>query len=127
MALFRFQTRNPNRDRETDSGRLQRLHRTLDELRAEMERERNGLRDRYDKVAADAAFSQQALENDRVGASMSSKIGDMTDTMIRYRERIQSLEKQIGFVTELHGQVEAFSQGNAGESPSVVFPQASGG
>ncbi|NGO50016.1 hypothetical protein [Allomesorhizobium camelthorni] len=118
MALFRFQTRNPNRDRETDAGRLQRLHRLLDDLRAEMERERNGLRDRYDKVAADAAFSQQALENDRVGAVMSSKIDDMTDTMIRYRGRIRSLEKQIGFVTDLHAQVEAFSQENAGDSLS---------
>ena len=127
MALFRFQTRNPNRDRETDAGRLQRLHRMLDDLCAEMARERNGLRDRYEKVAADAAFSQQALENDRVEASMSSKIADMTDTMIRYRERIQSLEKQIDFVTDLSGQVEVFSQGNAGESLSAVSARASRG
>lgn len=127
MALFRFQTRNPNRDRETDVDRMQRLHRMLGDLRAEMERERNGLRDRYEKVAADAAFSQQALENDRVGASMSAKIDDMTDTMIRYRARIQSLEKQIGFVTELDGQVEAFSQENAGESMSVAVARSSRG
>jgi uncharacterized coiled-coil protein SlyX len=125
MALFRFQTRNPNRDRETDAGRLQRLNRMLADLRAEMERERNGLRDRYEKVAADAAFSQQALENDRVEAAMSSKIDDMTDIMIRYRGRIQSLEKQIGFVTDLHGQVEAFSQENAGESLSPAAARAS--
>jgi hypothetical protein len=112
MALF--QTRNPNRDRETDADRMNRLDRMLDELRAEMERERTGLTNRYEKVAADAAFSQQALESDRVEASISSKIDDMTDTMIRYRGRIQSLEKQIGFVTELHGRVTAFSQENAG-------------
>ncbi|WP_353643829.1 hypothetical protein [Mesorhizobium sp. WSM2239] len=97
----------------------------IEDLRAEMERERNGLRDRYEKVAADAAFSQQALENDRVGAAMSSKIDDMTDTMIRYRGRIQSLEKQIGFVTDLYGQVEAFSQENAGESLSAAEARAS--
>jgi hypothetical protein len=127
MALFRFQTRNPNRDRETDAGRLQRLHRLLDDLRAEMERERNGLRDRYEKVAADAAFSQQALENDRVGAAMSSRIDAMTDTMIRYRGRIQSLEQQIGFVTNLHAQVEAFSQENAGDSLSPTDTRASRG
>lgn len=125
MALFRFQTRNPNRDRETDADRMQRLDRLLDELRAEMEREQSGLRDRYEKVAADAAFSQQALENDRVGAAMSSKIDSMTDTMIRYEERVQSLEKQIAFVTGLHGQVEAFSQENAGESLSPVSARSS--
>jgi hypothetical protein len=127
MALFRFQTRNPNRDRETDRDRMQRLHRMLGDLRAEMEREKDGLRARYEKVAADAAFSQQALENDRVEASMSSKIDGMTDTMIRYRARIQSLEKQIGFVTELNSQVEAFSQENIGESLSVAVARSSRG
>lgn len=115
MALFRFQIRNPDRDRETDKGRLLRLHQMLDDFRVEIERERNGLRGRYEKLAADAAFSYQALENDSVEASMSSKIDDMTDTMIRYTGRIQSLEKQIDFVIGLRGQVEAFSQENAAE------------
>ncbi|MBS3648596.1 hypothetical protein KEU06_08135 [Pseudaminobacter sp. 19-2017] len=87
----------------------------LDDLRVEIERERNGLRDRYDKLAADAAFSYQALENDSVASSMSSKIDDMTDTMIRYSGRIQSLERQIGFVIGLRSQVEEFSQENAAE------------
>jgi archaellum component FlaC len=127
MALFQFQTRNPNRDRETDRDRMERLDRMLGDLRAEMEREKDGLRDRYEKVAADAAFSQQALENDRVEASMSSKIDGMTDTMIRYRARIHSLEKQIGFVTELNSQVEAFSQENIGESLSVAIARSSRG
>jgi hypothetical protein len=116
MALFRFQIRNPNRDRETDEGRLQRLQQLIGDIRGELEREKDGLRDRYEKVAADAAFSQQALENDRAGAGTSSRIADMTDTMIRYRKRIQMLERQIGFVTDLGGQVELFPRENAGES-----------
>ncbi|WP_274631340.1 hypothetical protein [Arvimicrobium flavum] len=115
MALFRFQIRNPNRDRETDASRLQRLHKVLDDLRLEIERERNGLRARHEKLAADAAFSYEALENDGAEVSMSAKIDDMTDTMIRYRRRIRSLEKQIGFVIALRGQVEVFSQENAAE------------
>jgi len=84
----------------------------LDDLRGEIERERNGLRDRYEKLAADAAFSYQALENDSVLASMSAKIDDMTDMMIRYSSRIQSLEKQIGFVIGLRGQVDEFLREN---------------
>jgi hypothetical protein len=97
----------------------------LDDLRVEIERERNGLRDRYEKLAADAAFSYQALENDSGGASMSSKIDDMTDTMIRYSGRIQSLEKQIGFVIGLRGQVEEFSRENAaaGLAAAAVPPR----
>jgi len=119
MALFRFKTRNPNRDRETDAGRMQRLRQVLDEIHDEIENEKNGLRNRYDKVTADAAFSQQALEDDRVDAGMSSKIDELTEAMIRYTKRLASLDGQIGFVTELRGRIEQFSQANAGEAASA--------
>ena len=87
MALFRFRTRSPQRDRDTDIDRLRRLQQSIVDIRAEMERERNGLRDRYDRVTADAAFSQQRLEDGRDGDGASSKIDDMTGTMIRYTKR----------------------------------------
>jgi hypothetical protein len=115
MALFRFRTRNPERDRETDMSRLQRLHQSLADIRAEIERERNGLRDRYEKVTANAAFSQQTLEDDSAGAAMSSKIDDMTGAMIRYTKRLASLQAQVDFVTELDRKVDAFWQANAEE------------
>jgi len=115
MALFRFRVRNPERDRETDRARMQRLQQLLGDLRAEMEREKDGLRDRYEKVTADAAFSQQALEDDLAGAAMSSKIDGMTDAMIRYTKRIASLEIQIGFVTDIDRRIELFSQENEGD------------
>src|SRR5262245_7844649 len=104
MALTsRFRVRSPTRDRETDIERMQRLRQDIAVVRAEMERERNGLRDRYEKVTANAAFSVLALEED-ASPGISSKIGDMTDTMIRYARRIASLEGQIGFVTDLDQQ-----------------------
>ena len=71
------------------------------------------LRDRYEKVTADAAFSQQGLEDGRAGDGTSSKIDDMTGTMIRYTKRMASLQSQIDFVTEIGRKVEAFSQANA--------------
>ena len=113
MALFRFRTRNPQRDRDTDIDRLRRLQQSVVDIRAEMERERDGLRDRYDQVTADAAFSQQRLEDGRAGDSTSSRIDDMTGTMIRYTKRLASLQSQIDFVTEIGRKVEAFSQANA--------------
>ena len=67
MALFRFRTRNPERDRDR-RGRLQRLHQSLATSALKWSA-RNGLRDRYDKVTADAAFSQQTLEDGRGGAA----------------------------------------------------------
>ena len=113
MALFRFRTRNSQRDRATDVDRLRRLQQSLGDIRAEMEHERNGLRDRYDRVTADAAFSQQRLEDGRADSSASSRIDDMTGTMIRYAKRLASLQSQIDFVTDIGHKVEAFSQANA--------------
>ena len=73
-----------------------------------MERESNGLRDRYEKVTANAAFSLLALEDGRGGAGVSSKIGDMTGTMIHYAKRMSSLEVQIDFVTDLDRRSRCF-------------------
>ena len=114
MALTRFRTRSPERDRETDFGRLQRLQQLLDDIRREMEREQNGLRDRYEKVTANAAFSLLAMEDDSGGAGLTARIGGMTDTLIRCAGRIASLEGQIGFVTDLDRRIELFSQETAG-------------
>jgi hypothetical protein len=119
MALFRFRTRDPDRDRDTDSGRLQRLQQSLADIRAEVERERNGLRDRYEQVMANAAFSQQLVEDDRAGVGMSSKVADMTGTLIGYTQRLALLQQQLDFVTEMDLRVDAFSRELAGD-PAVA-------
>src|SRR5262245_19871462 len=106
MALTRFRVRSPDRDLETDRRRVQRLHEMLGDLRGEMERERDGLRDRYDKVTANAAFSMLALEEDGGRSGMSSQIGDMTNTMVNYAARIASLGTQIDFVADLDRRVD---------------------
>ena len=115
MVLFDFRTRDTQRDHQTDMGRLQRLYQLLGVVRAEMEQEKSGLRDRYEKVMADAAFSQQRLEDGRDGAAISSKVDDLTDTMIRYSKRIASLETQIDFVAEMDRRLELFPRENAGK------------
>ena len=113
MALFKFQgqkqfrVRSPRRDRETDAARAARLLTLVDGLRKEIERERDGLRNRHESIAFQAAFSQQALEDDEA-TSMSPAINDLTEMMIRYMERITALEKQIDFVTGLRAQAELF-------------------
>lgn len=117
MALFRFRARNPfrvrsvQRDGETDAARLARLLVLLDDLRREITRERDGLRDRHQSVAARAAFSQQALEDDQAD-SMSPVIDDLTMAMMRYTTRIATLEQQIDFVTGLRDQATAFPHEN---------------
>lgn len=116
MALFKFRLRKPfrvrslARDAETDSARAERLFAQIDALREEIERERNGLRDRHQSVTAQAAFSQ-ALEDDEA-IPMSSAISDLTGAMIRYEARIAALEKQIDFVTGLRAQATLFPHEN---------------
>src|SRR5262249_40577298 len=114
MALSRFRTRSRQRDRETDFDRLRRLQLSLGDIRKEMERERNGLRARYEKVTTNAASSLLAMEeDDSGGAGVTARIGDMTDTLIRCARRMASLESQIGFVTDLDRRIELFSQETA--------------
>lgn len=109
MALFGFRTRSPERDRETDMLRFQRLGQALGQIRAEMESERAGLQNRYESVAATAAFSQEMVEDDRVGADMSSRVEDLTRSMMRYSERLASLEKQIAFIREVEESAASFA------------------
>ena len=78
--------------------------------------ERDGLRNRYEQVTANAAFSLLALEeDDGSSAGVRSKVGDMTETMIHYASRISSLEVQIGFVKDLDQQVALFALANEAE------------
>lgn len=114
MALFNFGGKGPfrvrgaERDRDTDRARAARLCAVLDDLRVELERERDGLRDRYESVTDRAAFSQQSLEDQRLDPAISSTIDDLTEAMIRYNKRLAALEQQIGFVTELRERAELF-------------------
>jgi hypothetical protein len=123
--MFRFGSKGPfrvrsrERDRETDVTRATRLHDLLDDLRLEIERERNGLRDRYESVSERAAFSQQALEDGRSSA-ISTVIDDLTDIMMRYSARLKALEEQMDFVTGLRRQADSFPHGNAAAATSGV-------
>jgi hypothetical protein len=110
MALFRFRTRNPERDLQTDAERLRRLRAFLDQLRTEMEGERSGLRNRYDRVTADAAFSQQAFENERIDAGLSSRVDALTEAMLGCANRLSALEEQLAFIAEMRDRVETFAR-----------------
>jgi hypothetical protein len=113
LAIFPFRNRSAQRDSQTDTGRLQRLHKALSVIRGEMETERLGLRDRYESVMANAAFSQQLVEDDGGSGGISSKVDDMTCTMIRTTTRIAQLQEQIYFVTEMAGSLDTFAHRSA--------------
>ena len=47
MSKAKFQVRNPERDRKNDDFRIERLDKVLEDVMAEVRRERSGFRARY--------------------------------------------------------------------------------
>lgn len=107
MALFSFRTRNPQRDRETDLGRLDRLLALYSQLRAEIDAERSGLQARYQQAQDSAAFALEAFENGD-GDRLASKADELALAMRRYRTRIAALEGQAAYVQDAEAEARAF-------------------
>lgn len=120
MALFGFRTRSPHRDLETDRLRYRRLLDTIGELIDQVERERTGLAARYERVAENAAFSQEAIENEG-RQSMSAQVDELTNTMMRCRERLSALQDQHSFLETLLRTVDARARKDA---PQPAAPPA---
>lgn len=102
MNLFtNFRVRNRQRDRNTDEARFGRLLELIRELAAEAESEMKGLQARYEQAGADAAFACQAEENEGPSDNSSTRINDLTDTIMRYSERKDILEAQAAWFRRL--------------------------
>jgi hypothetical protein len=99
--MLGFRTRNPDRDRETDAARIQKLRQALFDVRSELEAEKVGLQGRYETASADAAFSQQAMEEGRGSPEISTRIDDLTTSLINYSRRIATLVRQSAFIGEM--------------------------
>jgi len=112
MALFRFRTRNPSRDRQTDLSRFASIRQMLDDTRAEIERERDGFQRRYDEVSMNAAFSLEAIENEGENEKISAKVDDFTQSLKSFTQRIAFLERQIAFLKGIDETVADFVEEN---------------
>jgi chromosome segregation ATPase len=107
MALFSFRTREPQRDRETDRARFDKLLKLFQQLLAEIEAERDGLKSRYGQTQASAAFALDAFENGD-GEELSAKADDLALAMRRYRVRIAALEGQLAFLQRSETEINAY-------------------
>lgn len=128
-SVFGFRTRHPDRDRQTDADRLQRVLDTLAAISLEIERERAGLEKRYGTVSADAAFLLEAIENEEGPRRDSARIGELTDNLQACERRMAALGKQLLFMEECRRSVERFGEDNAitGAPSSSGTPAYSGG
>ncbi|MER8769796.1 hypothetical protein NKH63_13765 [Mesorhizobium sp. M0960] len=93
-SIFRFRSRDPARDTQTDTARLDRLAKLLDQIAAEVEAEKNGLENRYRTTATNAAFLVEAMENGAVSSRRSSEVGELTRSILNCERRIAALSRQ---------------------------------
>lgn len=107
--MLGFRTRSADRDRQTDLSRIQKLRQALLDVGTELAKEEAGLRRRYETASTDAAFSQQVYEDGRGDAGISSRIDDLTETLINYSRRISELDRQNAFIKEMLGKLDDFA------------------
>ena len=107
--MLGFRTRGADRDRQTDISRIEKLRQALLDVGTELAKEEAGLRRRYETASTDAAFSQQVYEDGRGDAGISSRIDDLTSTLINYSRRISELDKQRAFIGEMLVKLDDFA------------------
>lgn len=92
-----FLVRSGFRDTQTDQERLRRLTAVLEALINEIDRERDGLRKRYESATTNAAFLFEAINNEGETASMEKRSVVLTTQIARYESRMQTLSRQKEF------------------------------
>ncbi len=101
MSLFGFRTRSAERDDATDRGRYDRLTRLLDELTDEISVEQSGLERRYASVSADAAFLDEAIENEEASGRSKNREAQLTSSILACERRLGILSRQTSVIEEL--------------------------
>lgn len=106
-----FRTRHPQRDRETDLNRLDRLIGLLQQLQAEAAAERRGLEIRYSDAESAAAYALDAFENGD-GDNLAARADELGGHMRRYHERIEILREHEGFLRDVEARILEFRGGS---------------
>lgn len=120
-SIFGFRTRNPERDRQTDIQRFDRLAKLFDQISAEIEAEKAGLENRYRSTAANAAFLVEAVENGSASAGKMSDVDTMTSAILNCERRIAELARQNGLMKALRHSLDAIvDDGTAQAGPARV-------
>jgi len=108
MSVFaNFRVRNRERDRSTDADRFESLLAHVRKLAAAAGKELDGLKTRYEKAGADAAFAYMAEENEGPSQGGSDRIDALTQTIMNYEDRVSYLERQIAYFTRLEQDITA--------------------
>ena len=107
-SIMGFRTRAASRDQETDTARFSRIDHQLRETAAEIGAERAGLEKRRGTASADAAFLLDAIGNEEVATRSSTRVGALTNELVRGERRTVDLLRQLDLVSDLRAQVATF-------------------
>lgn len=92
MLFPRFRARSADRDRANDEARRVRLVSLIDELIADVDREREGLRKRYQANVEDASMALEAAERSR---KANERLTELEAAVIYCESRGKMLEAQL--------------------------------
>ncbi|MDN5926671.1 MAG: hypothetical protein L0I29_06325 [Hyphomicrobiales bacterium] len=93
-----FRQRSAERDRDNDAARAERIVKLLVEVRAELELERKGLQERYDRTVGNASTLSFAIDGEGASDWSDRKLKDLESGMIYCETRTKSI---AGFDREI--------------------------
>ena len=106
--MFGFKMRSATRDLEADLSRFQRIQATLGQVMDELQREKAGLRKRYSDASADAALVFEAMPEGESQQPYEAKLDVFAKSIQNCERRINFIDAQIVFVSEILISVRSF-------------------
>lgn len=101
-----FRQRSAGRDRENDIARVERIMRLLAEIRSELEQERKGLQERYDRTVGNASALTFAIDGEGTSEWSDRKLKDLEAGMIYCETRTKSIGHFQDDISELQHAVK---------------------
>lgn len=96
MSKAKFQVRSPERDRKNDDFRIERLDKVLEDVMAEVRRERAGFRSRYESSADNDAYPLDALMRGKIPVDPQDGV-----SIAQCIERLRKLDAQESVLRQM--------------------------
>jgi hypothetical protein len=101
-----FRQRSAERDRDNDVARAERIVRLLADIRSELEQERKGLQERYDRTVGNASTLTFAIDGEGESDWSDRKLKDLESGMLYCEKRTRSIARFDEEIAELQQAAE---------------------
>jgi hypothetical protein len=96
MSKAKFQVRSPERDRKNDDFRIERLDKVLEDVMAEVRRERSGFRARYESSADSEIYPLDSLMRGKIAIDPQDGV-----SLAQCIERLRKLDEQENVLRQM--------------------------